>query len=51
MMKSAGTIVARNPRSNHAGCRHIRLRWTTRVHPGTGSSSCQLQIHFIASPR
>jgi hypothetical protein len=38
------------PRSNHrsggaAGCR------TTRVCPGTGSRSCQLQLHAITSPR
>jgi hypothetical protein len=36
MTKSAGTIVARNARSNHAGSRHIRLRWTSRIRPGAG---------------
>ena len=51
MTKSAGTIVPRNARSNHHGCRRIRLRCTTRVHPPIGSSRCQLQIQSIASPR
>jgi len=36
MTKSAGTIVARKARSNQAGSRRIRLRWTSRVRPGLG---------------